>query len=108
MMDGINKESKFTQKAFNSFHRDNPSVYKSFVRFALEAARRRPYFSARAIIQRMRWETMIEENSKSTFKLSNNWVAYYARKFMKDYPQHEGFFRTRTYNGGVHDHGGEE
>ena len=94
----------YTQKQFEQHHKNNPKIYKMFVEYALYAAGRRPYFSARAIFQRMRWETMIEENTQKTFKISNNWIAFYSRKFMQDYPQHKGFFRTCIQKGGVHDH----
>jgi hypothetical protein len=30
-----------------------------------------------------------------SFKLNNNYHAFYARSFMEIYPEHDGFFRTR-------------
>lgn len=31
----------------------------------------------------------------SDFKISNDFIAYYARLFHHDHPKHEGFFRTK-------------
>jgi hypothetical protein len=73
---------------------ENPQMYKMFERFALEAARYRPRFSARAIFERMRWETLVTEKSAS-FKINNNWVPNYALKFMQDNPEYNGFFEMR-------------
>jgi hypothetical protein len=37
---------------------------------------------------------MIESGEE--FKINNNWSSFYARKFMKESPAYEGFFRLRT------------
>lgn len=107
-MPGLNYKlahrSPYSVEKFKAHHRDNPKIYEMFCRFALEAAARRDYFSARAVFERMRWETMMTEKTNSGFKLANGWIAHYARLFMKDYPQYPNFFRTITYPGGVHDH----
>lgn len=83
-------------KTFCKFHRANPHVYELFCRYAHEA-RKRGYrqFGAAAIYERMRWHVMIETNSDSEFKLSNNHKAYYARMFMIEFPEAREFFRRR-------------
>lgn len=53
-------------------------------------------YSVNAIIQRIRWDmTDIGANGITEFKISNNIAPIYSRKFMKIYPNHDGFFRTR-------------
>lgn len=84
---------KYTKENFQEHLKENQHVWDMFERFALQAARVRPYFSAKAIIHRMRWQTEIEERG-GEFKLSDGWISHYARKFMADHPQHNGFFRT--------------
>jgi hypothetical protein len=70
-------------------------VYELFKRFAFEVIRRgHKHYSANAIFERIRWHTDIETNG-DPFKLSNNHRAYYARLFMHDHPEYEGFFRTK-------------
>lgn len=72
----------------------NPGIYKAFRDFSLEAARKgRTRLSARLVLERIRWETMLYENGHE-FKINNNVAPGLARKFMEDY-QMVGFFRTR-------------
>jgi hypothetical protein len=35
------------------------------------------------------------------YKINDHYSAYYARLFMRDYPEYDGFFRTRRTRGGV-------
>lgn len=82
-----------TLDEFNQYHTENPHIYEMFERFTFQAiASGRKYFSARAIIERMRWQTQIEDNSQ-TFKISDHPMPFYARLFEKNHPQHKGFFR---------------
>lgn len=78
---------------FRRFHAKNPHVYRLFVRFSLQATGRRPYFSARTVLHRIRWETTIETDDPKGFKVANAWSAFYARMFERDHPDHQGFFR---------------
>jgi hypothetical protein len=80
--------------AFKKYHSENPDIYRMFVKFSLQAAERRKNFSAKAVFERIRWETMVSGNDQ--FKINNNYTAYYARMFEHNYPKHEGFFRKRT------------
>ena len=78
---------------FKKYHKENPHIYHMFIRYALEAAKHREHFSAKAIIELLRWETMVSGNDQ--FKINNNYAPYYARMFEHNFPQHEGFFRKR-------------
>lgn len=80
---------------FEAFHKENPQVYEMFRRFtfqAIDAGRKE--FGAKMVWERCRWTSMIETND-SPFRLNNNWVSAYARKFMEDHPEHAGLFETR-------------
>ena len=80
---------------FNDWHRDNPQVYELFKQFAFEAiSRGHKRLSAWLVVGRIRWETSIITHGDD-YKISNDFIALYARKFMADYPQHEGFFVTK-------------
>lgn len=52
-------------------------------------------YSVNAIFERIRWEIDAGGDGVSAFKLNNNYRAFYSRAFMKKFPQHSGFFRTR-------------
>lgn len=81
---------------FERFHRDNPHIYRLFDRFAREViAKGHRQFAARAIFHRIRWETMVVTTGED-FKINNNYSAAYARRWMQDNPEYEGFFRTRA------------
>lgn len=82
---------------FQKFDYENPGVYFLFKRFSNDLIQiGRKKLSASLIVERIRWEVNISTKSDDSFKLSNNHTAFYARKFMQDFPQHGEIFRTRT------------
>ena len=81
---------------FNQYHKDNPQVYELFKRFTFMAIKRgHNRLSAWMIANRIRWETSIETFSVDEYKISNDYIALYARMFMQDHPQYNGFFKTK-------------
>lgn len=81
---------------FNQYHRDNPQVYELFKRFTFMAIKRgHNRLSAWMIANRIRWETSIETFSVDEYKISNDYIALYARMFMQDHPEYDGFFKTK-------------
>lgn len=77
------------------WHKQNPHVYQLFKRFTYDALNAgKKHSSAWLIVNRIRWETSIVTRG-SDFKISNDFIAYYARLFHAEHPQHEGFFRTK-------------
>lgn len=80
---------------FWEYHRANPQVYELFKRFTFEKINRgAQHLGASAVAERIRWETSLNTEGDE-FKINNNYRAYYARLFMRDFPEHEGFFRVR-------------
>jgi hypothetical protein len=77
------------------------------LRFALQVAKRRSYYSAKNIFHRIRWETMIEEK-QSQFKIDDGWISHYARKFVNDYPKHSELFKFRERANSYHKGEGNE
>lgn len=81
---------------FQKFDGENPGIYFLFKRFAFElVAAGRKKISAALIVERIRWEVNISTVSDDVFKLSNNHTAFYARKFMAEFPEYGEIFRTR-------------
>ena len=77
------------------WHKQNRHVYQLFEQFSFQAiSKGHKRCSAWLIINRIRWETTIETNG-GDFKISNDFIAYYARLFMALHPDHEGFFITK-------------
>ena len=82
-----------TVDEFRVYHKDNLHIYAAFERFTFQAINSgRKYFSARAIYERLRWFTLIEDNS-TVFKMSDHPMPFYARLFEINHPEHKGFFR---------------
>ena len=78
-----------------------PQVWDYFVQFSFEKIKQGyKHYSAMGVWQRLRWELSVGADGVSEFKINNNYVPYYARAFMKKYPQHDGFFRTREPHSG--------
>ena len=62
----------------------------------------RSRYSQRTIAHRIRWHVAIDTRSDD-FKLNNNHVAFYARKFEQEFPAYRGFFELREQKGSDHD-----
>lgn len=86
------------------FHEANRHVYRMFCRFTGElvdaqiANGRRVKVGAKLIFERMRWETLIETTQTyggKRRKLNNNYTAYYARMFHRDFPEIGPVFELR-------------
>lgn len=93
---------KYTPENFSNYHKQNPHIYKRFCKFALEAVSRRDHFSAKAIFHIIRWYTQ-DTDDQPDFKIDDGWVSHYSRKFMDDYPEHDGYFQTRIRQGSYHE-----
>jgi len=89
-----NDEPMTQEDYFKLYNTENPEIYAMFVAYTYQLiSTGATRFSAYLIFERMRWETMVSGNDG--YKLNNNYRPYYARQFMKDHPQYEGFFETR-------------
>jgi hypothetical protein len=83
------------KKRWWSWHKKNPHVWRLFEKFTMIAiGRGHKNLSAWLIVNRIRWETSIETEGED-FKISNDFIALYARYFMHKHPQYSGFFRTK-------------
>ena len=90
------------QSEFDSYDKANPQVWDAFIRFTKEAISfGHQHLSASLVVERIRWETLIDSRSFDGLKINNNHRAYYARKFHKEFPEHRGFFRTRSVSAPV-------
>lgn len=80
-----------------AFHREHPEVWNMFVEFALDRISLGfDAYSADAIFHRIRWETARPSYKPGEeFKMNDHYTAFYARRFHRMYPQHNGFFRLR-------------
>ena len=79
------------------YHKEHPEVWDWFSKFTFDRIEMGySNYSVNAIFERIRWELGdVGGDGKQTFKIGNNHRAFYARRFHKMYPKHDGFFRTR-------------
>lgn len=93
------KPTEFAGVADALFDAANPGVYATFARLAFrkiaEGERR---WSADKIMQDMRWELRVKDGDE-TYQINNVHRAYLSRRFMRENPQHEGFFEVRERKG---------
>jgi hypothetical protein len=52
------------------------------------------------VFHRVRWETFI--GNTGDFKIDDGWISHYARKFAKEYPEHENLFEFRVRKKSYH------
>jgi hypothetical protein len=80
-----------------AFHTEHPEVWTLFEQFTLDRiAKGFKRYSSDAIFHRIRWELSRPTYEKGKeFKLNDHYTTFYGRRFMRKYPQHEGYFRTR-------------
>lgn len=87
---------KTLTERFEAYHAANPNVYDMFVLFTQDAILAgKTKLSHWLIINRIRWESDIVVRTVEPFKISNDFVALYARKYMKEHPEHGEIFNTK-------------
>ena len=85
------------------WHKENPKVWEYFEKFSLEAIERgRAKVSHWLIINRIRWEVYFETTGDD-FKISNDFIAFYARLWKARYPQYKDLFTTKKMIGEFND-----
>lgn len=74
----------------------NQPIWQAFCAQALKViAQGRDHYSSKTILEYLRHETLLQEDSTSHWKLNNNNTAYLARAFNHAYPQHSHLFKLR-------------
>jgi len=87
------------KQAWLEWHLANPTIWKMFEQFALQAIKmNRKKISHWLIINRIRWETSIMTNG-SEFKIPNDFIAFYARHWIETYPQYKYLFNIKKMQG---------
>lgn len=84
------------EKQFCEYDEKNPHIWKEFEKIALLTIKKGfEHYSARDIFPVIRWHRGPKGLLEDGFKVNNNYSPFYARKFHRMYPQHDGFFRNR-------------
>lgn len=103
----MTKPFQVRQAIFDRWHEDNPGIWAYFERFSFEAiSHGHKRISHWLIINRIRWEVFIVTTGRD-FKISNEFIAFYARLWRKTYPQHKELFKIKRMFGEPFDTEGE-
>jgi len=95
LFDGLKKDR---EKKFKTWLPYNMHIYDAFVKFAYELNRlkNRRYYSARAIWERLRWETMLQDaDTDSDCKISDLNMPFVSWLSMEAEPSLKGMFKKR-------------
>ena len=80
-----------------AFHLANPRVYGELRRLAFILVNRgHKRFGCKMLAEQLRWSWYERTIDVSGYKLSNTYVAFYARLLMKNEPELVGVFETRS------------
>lgn len=90
--------------AFARYLQENPQIWEFFCRFAEQARQAgRKHIGAKAIMERIRWETYlapVQEPGFPLLKVNNNYSSRLARKLMAERPEFAGCFELRELKSG--------
>ena len=92
----ITHRSNPIAKKFAEFDKTNPHIWERFVHYTWQAILgKTPRISARGVVERIRWDATINPEEKRGFRVSGNFVPFYARKFQQRFPEHKDIFGNR-------------
>lgn len=84
------------EREFLEYDALHDEMWRLFRQFAFEAIRSgHSRFSADAILHRIRWFCTVEHGAGG-FKVNDHFSAFYARKFVRCFPEHARFFELRA------------
>ena len=95
LIEQLERDLEARKRKWWEWHKENPMVYEMFERFTFDAIRSgRQHYSHWAVVNRIRWDHEIETKG-SDFKISNDYIGFYARLFHAKHPRYDGFFRLK-------------
>lgn len=84
------------EEQFEIYNQANPHIWYAFMEEAFEQLRQgRKHLSAKAIIEKLRYETNLRAKDFQKFKINNSFTSLYARKLIEEFPEFASFFELR-------------
>ena len=81
---------------FNTFLDVHPEAWTEFCRRVRQLQERGiTHYSAKAIVEIIRFHSMVDGRDAEPWKMNNSYTAYFARKWQQENPDQAGFFETR-------------
>lgn len=95
--EGVDRE---TYEAFKKYHLANRRVWEMFEGLALKVKNQGfKTYSAKTIMEVIRWHEDIDTNTCERFKINNNYTSLYVRALIRKRPEFIGFFELREVHG---------
>lgn len=89
------------EQRFAEFDAQHPEVYRLFVELAVRLLKAgHAHGSADQIIQRIRWESMVNPNRDGGWKINDQFSALYSRKLAAEDARFRHFFEFRQRRAG--------
>ena len=86
------------QEQFDKFDREHPEFWNEFsYRAYIMMEKGRKHYSARTIFEVLRWHSDLDSRGRllrNPYKVQNNWIPFYAKKFNEVYDT--DFFFTKN------------
>ena len=84
------------QESFEKYHKENPIVYKTFLKYTKDVIRGgHKKYSVKHILGRVRWHLNFEADVSEEFKINDAYTSRYARLFADEFPEYADFFNYR-------------
>jgi hypothetical protein len=84
------------EQAYENFLIESPRAWQTFVFYATQAVAKQRPTSAKAIVERVRWDARIKwKRDPKGFKWNNNYTAYLGRDLAAFVPGLDGLLETR-------------
>jgi hypothetical protein len=88
---------KNIEKAFKVYEEKNPHVYEEFEKNTLELVKAGiSKTSAWLVVNKMRWDSMLRVDSTLDYKIPNDFIGVYSRRFMKNNPEYGCVFTVKA------------
>lgn len=96
LLDLLEPTSETIAERFDTFHRENPHVYRELVRLArMLKVRGHQKIGIAMLFEQLRWQYALATSDMSGYKLNNNYRAHYARLIMDRELDLSGIFEVR-------------
>ena len=91
----LQEELQERKEKWWGWHKANPHVWQKFEEYTFQAINSgRKKYSQWAIINRIRWNAEVETQG-GEFKISNDYICFYARLFHVKHPEYKDFFSVK-------------
>ena len=95
MIEHLEKQLEERKQKWWSWHKANPKVWEKFEEYTFQAIESgMKHYSQWAIVNRIRWNKEIETRG-GEFKISNDYICFYARLFHALHPEYKDFFTVK-------------